>query len=517
MDFQAAGELLALLTQAPLVRVDRTTDELLPWLAESWTRSDDGLTYTVKLRSGVTFSDGTPLTSADVVFSFRALYDPKVESPLASAVMAAGKPLTVEAPDAQTVVVRVQAPFAPGLRLIETMPILPKHKLQAALDGGRFGTAWGAGTPLTDLTGLGPFVLTEHVPGQRLVFSRNPRYWRKDEKGVQLPYLDRLTLLIIPDQNTEAIRLQSGESDLMANGDIRPEDYASFKRVSQEGKITLIDVGVGLDPNLLWFNLTPAKAADPRSGWLRQKAFRQAVSCAVDRRAIVDSIYLGAAEPVYGPVTSGNRTWYSSQRPACEYDPAKARALLASVGLLDRNADGLLDDASGKTARFSILSQAGNIRGRTATVLQEQLRKVGLTVDVVTLDPNGLAARWTNADYDSIYYGAQSSGADPGLNAEFWMSSGQFHFWNPQQVTPATDWERRIDDLMRQQSTTPQLADRQRLFAEVQRIFADELPGIYFVVPKVTLAVSNRVLNAHPAPMIPQLLWSADTLAARRR
>jgi peptide/nickel transport system substrate-binding protein len=514
VDDRAAGGVLAMLTQAPLVRVNRVTDELEAWLAESFTSSDDGLTYTIRLRKGVTFSDGMPLTSADVLFSFRALYDPGVNAVLALATKVSGTPLLVSAPDATTVIVRLPTPFAPGLRLIETLPILPRHKLQPALDSGGFAQAWGVGTPAGDMAGLGPFVLTEHVAGRHMVFSRNPHYWRKDASGIQLPYLDTLTILIIPDQNTEAVRLQTGETDLMSNADIRPEDYAAFKRLSDQGRLRLLDVGVGLDHNLLWFNLSPKHASDARNGWLRQKAFRQAVSCAVDRQAVVNAVYLGAAEPEFGPVTSANRTWYSPQKPACEYDPATARVLLASAGLQDRNGDGTLEDAAGAPARFSILTQGGHIRSRTVTVLQEQLRQVGLSVDVVLLDPGALVKRWTDEDYDSIYFGVQTSATDPALNPEFWFSAGHFHFWNPGQATPSTDWERRIDDLMRLQSAAPQLADRQRAFAEVQRILSDELPAIYFVAPRLTLAVSTRVTGTQPVPQIPQLLWSADTLAA---
>ncbi len=514
VDDKAAGVVLAMLTQAPLVRVNRTTDELEPWLAESWKASDDGLAYTIQLRTGVTFSDGTPLTSADVLFSFRALYDSRVNAVLASGTQVSGQPLLVSAPDATTVVVRFPTTFAPGLRLIDTVPILPRHKLQAALDDGTFATAWAVGTQAGEMAGLGPFVLTEHVAGQRLVFSRNPHYWRKDASGTQLPYLDKLTVLIIPDQNTEAIRLQAGETDLMANADIRPEDYAAFKRMNDQGRLRLLDGGVALDPSLLWFNLSPKHAADPRNVWLRQTAFRQAVSCAVDRQAVVNAVYLGAAEPVFGPVTSANRRWYSPEKPACEHDLAKARQLFASAGLQDRNADGMLEDAAGAPARFSILTQAGHIRSRTATVLQEQLRQIGLSVDVVMLDPGALVKRWSDEDYDTIYFGVQASATDPALNPEFWFSSGHFHFWNPAQATPSTDWERRIDDLMRLQAAAPQLADRQRAFAEVQRILSEELPAIYFVAPRLTLAVSTRVTGAQPSPQIPQLLWSADTLAA---
>lgn len=514
VDDTAAGGVLAMLTQASLVRVNRTTDELEPWLAESWTTSADGLTYTIQLRKGVTFSDGTPLSSADVVFSFRALYDARVNAVLAPAAQVSGKPLAVSAPDAATVVIRFPAPFSPGLRLVDTIPILPRRQLEAALDAGRFAQMWRVGTPAGEMAGLGPFILTEHVAGQRMVLSRNPHYWRKDASGTRLPYLDTLTILIIPDQNTEAIRLQTGDTDLMSNADIRSEDYAAVKRLSDQGRLRLLDVGVGLDPSLLWFNLSPKHAADPRNTWLRQKAFRQAVSCAIDRQVIVSAVYLGAAEPVFGPVTSANRTWYSGVKPACEHDLTKARQLLTSVGLQDRNGDGTLEDEAGTPARFSILTQAGHIRSRTATVIQEQLRPIGLGVDVVTLNPGALVQRWRDQDYDSIYFGVQTSATDPALNPEFWFSAGHFHFWNPEQATPSTDWERRIDDLMRRQSAAPQLADRQRAFAEMQRILLDELPAIYFAAPRLTLAVSTRVTGARPVPQIPQLLWSADTLAA---
>jgi peptide/nickel transport system substrate-binding protein len=513
IDHSTAGEALALLTQAPLVFVNRTTDTLEPWLAESWSESADHLRYTIRLRQGVLFSDGTPLTSADVLFSFRALYDPKVASPLAGDTLVNGKPLQVEAPDASTVLVRFPFPFAPGLRLIDGIRILPKHRLERALNEGRFSDAWSVSTPLNEIAGLGPFVLSEHVSGQRLVFTRNPHYWRKDAAGVALPYLDKLTV-VIASQATEALKLQSGEIDLMTNADIRADDYTAFKRAADQGRIRLIDGGVALDANNLWFNLTPAKATDPKSRWFGQKAFRQAISCAIDRQAIVNTVYLGAAVPIFGPVTPANHTWYADVRPSCEHDLARTRQLLASAGLTDRDGDGMLEDASGAPVRFSILTQAENIRARVVTVVQEQLRQVGIAIDIVALDQGGLFQRFAQRNYDTIYFGVQASATDPALNAGFWMPSGEWHFWNPEQKTPATDWERRIDDLMRQQVQNPDLGERRRLLTEVQRVLADEMPGIYLVAPKVTLAISSRVVNPQPAPQLPQLLWSADTLAA---
>ena len=177
--------MLALLTHAPLVHVNRSTDTLEPWLAESWTESPDHLTYTIKLRPGLTFSDGAPFTSADVLFSYRALYDAKVNSVLAADTLIEASPCRSPRRTRRQSSCACRRPFAPGLRLIAGIPILPRHKLEPALAAGTFHDAWSVKTPLTEIVGLGPFVLVGARPGQRLVFARNPHYWRKDAAGVR--------------------------------------------------------------------------------------------------------------------------------------------------------------------------------------------------------------------------------------------------------------------------------------------------------------------------------------------
>ena len=240
-----ASTLVVGLTQARLLRVNRATQQIEPWLAESYTCAPDGLSCTLKLRRGVTFSDGAPFTSADVVFSFQAVYDEKTASPLGDALLVGGKPLAAKAPDAGTVVVTFPSIYGPGLRLLDMLPILPKHKLEAALKSGTLRQQWGPATPPAEIVGLGPFVLQSYQPGQRLVFARNAKYWRKDAAGVQLPYLDQLTIEITPDQNAELLRLQAGQADL-TQSEVRPDDYAALKRDAAAGKLRLADAGVAL-------------------------------------------------------------------------------------------------------------------------------------------------------------------------------------------------------------------------------------------------------------------------------
>ena len=509
--------LVAHLTQAGLVRINRIEDVVEPWLADSWTSDDDGRTHTLTLRDGVTFSDGAPFSSADVLFSFEAVYDERVGSTVADSLLVDGRPIEVEAPDPTTVVVRFPVPYSPGLRLLDSLPILPRHLLEPALREGTFQAAWGLATPPASMAGLGPFVLESYQPGQRLVFARNARYWRTDRTGVRLPRLDRITLEIVADQNAEMLRLETGEVDFISSG-IRAEDLGSLTRASEAGLVQLFDLGVGLDADFLAFNLQPAAmAGDSRQPWLQSLDWRLAVSHAVDRDAFADTVYLGLATPIFGPITPGNRTWFLPDAPAYGYDVPRAQELLEGLGLVDRDGDGLREDRAGGPVRFALLTQQGNTgRERAAQVLQADLRQVGIGVDVVALEFGALIERVVAMDFDAVYLGFRASDTDPAANLDFWLSSAAFHVWNPSQPTPATDWERRIDELIRRQLAATDMNERLRLFGEVQGAFAENQPVLYFAAPRLTVATSARLVAVEPSLLEPYVLWSADTLAVQR-
>jgi peptide/nickel transport system substrate-binding protein len=512
----AAEDLFARLTQAPLIRLNRVTGEIEPWLATGWTQSSpDGRVWTFALRQGVTFSDGVPFTAADVEFTFQALYDRRVESELASSLLVADQPLSVRATDDHTVVVTFPAPYGPGLSLFDALPILPKHKLQAALDAGTFRQAWGLGTPLTELVGLGPFVLREYQPGQRLLFARNPHYWRKDEQGGRLPRLDELEVQIVPDQNAELLRLQAGTVDL-TTAQVRPEDLALLRPLEARGTLRLVQAGVSIDADGLWFNLAPDAPDAKARPWLQREELRHAISLAVDRQAFANTVFLGEAKPIYGPITPGNRAWFLADLPEAAPDLARAKALLASIGLIDRHHTGMLEDASGHPARFSILTQKGHtILERSVAVLREQLARVGLTVDIVTLENRAMLEALQKGQYEAMYFYVIADSFDPARSPDFWMSSGDFHLWQFHEKTPARPWEATIDDLMRRESTTVDVAEQRRLFAEVQRTFVQHEPIVYFAAPIVTVAMSSRVQGATPSVLLPTVLWNPDVLSVK--
>src|SRR5256885_2855864 len=425
--------------------------------------------------------------------------------------MAGGKKLQVEAADDHTVAITFPAPFAPGTRIRAALPIFPRHKLEAALKAGTFRQAWGLTTPLADFAGLGPFVVSGYQPGQRLTFARNDRYFDKASDGTRLPYLDRIVVDIIPDQSAELLRLESGQLDMLTS-EISPDAYAALKRAADQGRVKLLDLGVSRNAEGLWFNLKPgAFAGDPRAAWLQRDELRRAISLAVDRQAFADTVFLGAGVPVYGPETPANKRWYWEGLPQTPHDPAAAKQLLAGIGLTDRDGNGTLEDAAGRPARFTLLTQKGRPSlERGAVVIGEELKKLGVAVDVVTLDSSQVVQRFLSGQYDAVYFNATKSDLDPGTNPDFWFSSGSAHPWNVEQKTPATEWERQIDALMTKQIAARDEAERKRLYDEIQKIFYEHQPIVYFVAPRIYAASSARVLNVTPSDARPQLLWRPE-------
>jgi peptide/nickel transport system substrate-binding protein len=504
---------LTFLMHSSLVRVNRATNQLEPELADSWELLSDQRTYRLRLRPNLRFSDGSPFSADDVVFSFRAIYDRRVQSVLADSLMVRSQPLVVTAEDVQTVLIRFPAAFAPGLRMLDGVPIYPRRRLAPALDAGSFRSAWGLSTPPADLAGLGPFVLRSYQPGQRLTLDRNPYYWREHQPG-QLRGVAHLVLEVVPDQDAELLRLETGAID-MTQSELRPVDIPELRRAAASGRIVLTDAGIGLDGDLFWLNLTSKRRQDPRSRWLQHPDFRRALSRTIDRRAFLDTVFLGEAVPADSIVSPGNRQWHA-EAPFPPYDVAEAKHLLASLGLSASGSGGYLQDGQGQAVRFTLLTQKGNTSlERGAAVIRESLARVGVRVDVVALEVGALVNYIERGDYDAVYFRLLTTDSDPSLNLEFWLSSGAAHIWNPEQQTPATEWESAIDRLMEQISTTSDGERRRQLFADVQRIVAREIPVLCFAFPRFPVAVSSRVVDATPAPFRPPVLWNPDRIAIK--
>lgn len=503
------------LQHATLVRLDHETQEVTPYLAESWTRSDDGLTVTLTLHADARFSDGRPVTADDVLFSFDAVYDKDLGSPHADGLRVNGEPLGVRAVDARTIELTYPAPYGPGLRPLHTLPILPKHRLAQALADGSLDDTWTLSTPPSELVGAGPFVLERHDPGVAVHFVRTPQPWQRDGDGSLLPRVARLELRLLPSQDAEMLQLASGDLDV-TTAELRPEDVPEARRLEQRGVLQVFDLGVGLNADFLWFNLVPDAAATRNRPWLRERALREAIAHAVNRNDFIDAVYQGSAEPVAGLITPGNRAWHAPDVAPRAWSVDRASALLDGLGLTDRDGDGVRDDAAGRPARFSVLVQQGHTSRQLAmTWLQETLRPLGLQMDIVPLDAQAIFTRSQAGDYDAIYHALPATDTDPAGLGVFWLSSGPLHLWHPNQPTPATAWEAEIDRLFAAQRASVDAGERRRLMQQAQQVFDRELPALFFAAPKVHVAVSRRLTGVRPGLLAPPVLWNAAEIGVR--
>jgi peptide/nickel transport system substrate-binding protein len=510
-----------------LVHVNRATFELEPSLASRWETSQDGRTFTIHLRRGLRFSDGSPCDADDVLFTLQALQDSKTESVLTDQVKVDGVFPTFSKIDSHTLRITYPRPSGIGLRAFDSIPILPRSRLLKAFQEGKFPSAWGPAAPPGEVAGMGPFRLKEYQRGIRIVLERNPYYWKTDRSGQALPYLDSITFLIIKDRNAEAMRFSAGELDLV--NVLNPENYALLRRAQSQGQFVLKDLGPGLRIDFLWFNLNTGseRAAKARVDAEKQAVFekpefRRAVSLALDRDGMVQSLYLGLATAQFGPISSGNQPWYDPKVPRAGLNPDEARKTLARIGLTDSNGDGIVEfGAQRRPMEISILTASGvATRERVAQVVKDNLGKIGIRAEIQLLQPNELIARiLSNFDYEAVLFGFGATDVIPDLQSDVWYSSAKNHFWQPSQAKPQRSWEAEIDTLTSRLVRSIDPAARRAACFQIQQIWAREMPAIPILSENVLVAWSNRVGNIRPSILTaaPQLLWNAEELTLKPR
>jgi peptide/nickel transport system substrate-binding protein len=511
---------------ADLIHINPYTEQTEPALAKSWKASSDGKHYTLQLRRGIRFSDGSPFTADDVVFSFKVYLDEKIHSPQRDLLEVQGKPIQVWKLGPYDVECELPEPYAAAERMFDSVRILPQHVLQRAYDEGKISQVWGMATKPSEVAGLGPFRLKQYIPGQQVVLERNPYYWKVDSSRNRLPYLDEVAFLIIPTEDAEAIRFEAGDIDVISR--IGADNYAALERDKHAGEYRLQDLGPGLEYNFLFFNLNdvdPQKLPEigRKQEWFRHPEFRQAVSAAIDREAIVRLVYQSRATPLWDQVTPSNRMWLNNTVPHPPQSLARAAALLRSVGFT-RRPDGVLVDARGQPVEFSVLTNPSNAqRTKMATIIQDDLSQLGMRVHVVPLEFQAVMARiFDSYDYEAAVLGLVSGDADPNPEINVWTSGGATHLWALTEKPPVTEWQAEINRLMQAQTAILDYRKRKRAYDRVQELVAQFDPVICMVSPHVLVGVKNAVGGFKPAVMGDYVLWNADQLfwrsniAARR-
>lgn len=447
-----------------LVRYDKDL-KLEGDLAERWDVSPDGLTITFHLRRGVKWHDGAGFTSRDVLYTYRVTIDPKTPTAYADALKQVSR---VEAPDPYTFRVHYQKPFAPALESWG-MSILPAHLLE------------GKDITKSDLArhpvGTGPYVFREWTPGQKITLEANPDYYEGR------PYIGRYIYRIIPDNATMYMELKAGGIDMMGISPVqyqrqtgKPEFTNRFNKYRYPASAY----------TYLGYNLRNPLFADKR--------VRQALTCAINKDEIVHGVMLGMGQVAHSPYKPG--TW--AHNPGVkdfDYNPQRARALLAQAGWRPRPGDGTLEK-NGRAFSFTILTNQGNDqRLKTAVIIQNRLKAIGVEVKIRVIEWASFLSQFIDkGKFEAVLLG-WTIGQDPDL-FDIWHSSKT----NPKELNFIGYKNPEVDRLLEEGRGTFDMEKRKRCYYRFQEILAEDQPYTFLYVPDALPVVSARFRGIVPAP-----------------
>lgn len=449
-----------------LLRYDAKLD-LTGELAESWQVSEDNKTITFKLKPNLTWADGKPLTSADILFTWQLVTDEKTRSPYASDFQLVKK---AEAPDALTFQISYDQAYAPALDSWAGLQILPKH----LLEGQDIHTTAFARNPV----GSNYYKLDKWTHGENIRLSRNP-------SSVLGPAnIDKLVTRIIPDNSAQFLELMADNIDNMALDPIKFSRIIPARPELQK-KLNLYKE-LGNSYTYMGFNLKHKPFDDVR--------VRQAINYAIDKQEIIDGVYLGLGINIASPYKPGTR-WSNPDLQPYAYNPSKAIALLKEAGFTDSNGDGILE-RDGKPFAFEIVTNQNKEREKSAVLIQRRLKEVGIDVKIRAIEWASFISRFIKTgDFDVVVLG-WGLGLDPD-QFNIWHSSqqapGQFNFIGYSNPT--------VDKLLEQGRTELDPDKRQKIYHAFAKVLLEDSPIIYLSAGYGLTAMHKRIQGiVNPIP-----------------
>ncbi len=492
-----------------LVAENGLTGVIEPALAQQWEISPDKRQIVFTLREGLKWSDGEPLTADDVVFTYNDIYfNEAIPTPIRDSLKIGetGALPSVRKLDERKIEFTVPEPFAPFLRTA-TLAILPVHVLRESITTKdsqgkpKFLSTWGTDTEPTKIIGNGPYRLASYATSERIVFGRNPYYWRNP-----LPHIERFVWQIVESTDTSLLQFRSGGLDSLG---ISPDYFSLLKREEKRGKFTIYKGGPAPGTSFITFNLNKGRRngrplVNPiKSRWFNTVAFRQAVAHAIDREKMNNNIFRGLGEPQNSPISVQSPYYLSPQESlkVYDYNLDRAKELLLGAGFKYNN-QGQLLDADGNWVRFTLITNAGNkIREAMGAQIKQDLSKIGIQVDFAPLAFNTLLDKLNNTiDWDCYLLGF-TGGIEPNDGANVWSINGASHRFNqpakpgqpPIEGREIADWEQEIGRLYIKGAQELDEVKRKAIYAKTQQITQEYLPFIYLVNPLSMAAVRDRV------------------------
>ncbi len=492
-----------------LVTTNPVTGEVIPKLAKSFTVN--GCEYIIKLRKGVKWSDGKPVTADDVVFTWQnIIFDGFGNTSTRDSVVIDGKLPAVEKIDDYTIKFITPKPFAPFLRMLSS-PIAPKHIFEPAVKRGKeyFDSFLSTTAKPEDFVTSGAFRLKEYVPAQRAVFERNPNYYVINKDGQKLPYLDKIVYLIVGDINNQVLKFEGGELDEIS---LQGANVARFKEMEKHSNFTVFNIGP--DTGTMYIALNMNNRRDDKGNfyvnpvkqkWFQDKNFRQAIDYAIDRKNMVFNIANGLAEPLFTPETL-NSVFLNKDLKPYEKDINKSKELLIKSGFSWDKA-GHLIDKFGNHVEFDLYTNAGNTeREAIGVMVKQDLEDLGMKVNFKPVEFNSLVNKLMSTfDWDMVIMGFTGSPLEPNGGKNVWLSDGTLHIFNQRLEkdlnSPRYPFEKRLDYLYTQGALAVKFEDRKKYYDEYQALVYDEKPLIYIYSPIRTGALRNKFKNIYPTSL----------------
>ena len=523
----ATDQEIRALVFSPLVTYNNGKWQREPSLAKSWEVSDDQLTWTFFLREGIRWSDGETLDVEDALFSFQAVFHPQIATSIKDGFK---HPETGELPEVMAdkernaLVFKLKRIDSQFLTHVGNVSIIPEHKWRDHLqdkDPTILQQMTSNADP-ADLVGSGPFILKQYVAAEKIVYQRNPHYWKVDSRNQRLPYLDEVVIVLVKDLNLLWQKFEAGELDIFE--DVPADHFREAVAMEKENKASLIRLGVSLNSNWVCFNLHPGKNADTgepfvdeaKSYWFNNLEFRKAVNHAIDRDGIKRTAFQGRATAIWSSITPGNKSWYHSGVLKYPHDLEKAKSILDGLGWTDRDGDGFREDDKGRKISFSLNTNVeNNLRQQVGNLISKDLVNLGLEVNFKPIAFNDLVTSLRDSHkWDMILLGWGSGvPPDPANGKNITLSSGRLHAWYPQQPEPATDWEAKIDNLMAMMDEELDDKVRKKYYDEVQELIGQNIPILYLIAANSYAASQEgRIGNLWPSLLRPQMTWNLESL-----
>ena len=513
---------------AGLTEQDPFTGEITPALAKSWSISEDKLRIVFTLKENLKWSDGHPLTADDVEFTYNQLYFNEAIPTGMRDILRIGQsralPKVRKLNDLQ-IEFTLPEPFAPFLGTTGT-EILPAHILKETVENKdkngnlQFLSTWSVDTPPEKILASGPYKLKSYSTSQRVVFERNPYYWKQKE-GEQLPYIERVVWEIVESTDTSLIQFRSGGLDYVG---VSPEYFSLLKKEEERGNFTIYNGGPNYGTTFILFNLNTGSRdgkplVDPiKSRWFNNLKFRQAIAYGIDRQRMVNNIYRGLGEPQTSFVSVQSPFYYEGLK-GYDYNPEKAKQLLKEAGFKYNQKQQLLDDR-GNRVSFTLTTNSGNkIREAMGSQIAEDLGKIGIKVDFSPIAFNVVVDKLSNSlEWECVLLGF-TGGNEPNSGANLWFPDGNLHMFNqkpqpgqkPLKGRKVADWEKEIGQLFIKGARELDEEKRKEIYAEIQVLVAEKVPLIYLVNPLALGAVRNNIQTIEYSAL-GGAFWNLDEL-----